>query len=207
MIQALYENLQKINVDCQIVENVKFSLKEKKRAKHTGFRNVLVVSLSNLEASTEMRLHEVFHRHRLNCVSFPIKEKSKHLMVRFKKNIFNFGYFPTPWFSKFRVWPSKLPRQDTIETLVPLDAEEMEKMSSYIANIERRKRRTLGSFDNEGCQQTVGALSDNRTTARGHNCTSWVATAPVGANGEALMELLGAQRELNVGTNPGWWSA
>ena len=207
MIEALHGDLQKISVDCRILKGVKFSLKEKKRPKHTGERDILFVSLLNVSAETQARIQSTFDHHRAQWMTFPIKEKSKHLMVRFQQSIFNFGYWPLPWFSKFRVLPSKLPSRATIETTIAMNPAEIEKMSSYIDNIKRRKRRTIGRFDNEGYQQTHGALQDNRTTKRGHNCTSWVATAPIGPDGEGFMELLGADRSFNIGTNPGWWTA
>jgi len=207
MIRALHQDLRDNKVDCQIVSGVKFSLKEHRRKKHTGQRDILLISLADQNIEAQAEIQAIFDVHRSQSVTFPIKEKSKHLMVRFQGHIFNFGYFPTRWFSKFRVLPSKLPSKATIESTVPLAPKECLKLARYIENIRAGKRRTIGPFDNEGYQYTRGTLTDNRPKKRGHNCTSWVATAPIGEQNEALMELLGADRSQLVGTNPGWWAA
>ncbi len=51
-------------------------------------------------------------------------------------------------------------------------------------------------------------MHNNRplTLKSGHNCSSWIATAPLGENREALLELLGTNRHCEIGTNPGWWT-
>jgi len=207
VIHTFYRDLQALNVRCQVVKDVKFSLKGKKRSKNTGLRNVLFVSTYKTSPQTLKKVTPIFHSHQAQYISFPIKERSKHLLIRFQENIFNFGYFPVPWFSKFRILASRLPQRATLETIVPLQPSETLKMSSYIENIKASKRRTLGGFNNDGFQYTKGNLNDNRTQKKGHNCTSWLATAPIGPKNEALLELLGTTREYNIGTNPGWWSA
>jgi hypothetical protein len=58
----------------------------------------------------------------------------------------------------------------------------------------------------DGFQFTKGFIDDNRTFSNGHNCSSWIATAPIGEREEPLLEVLGGERELEIGTNPGWWT-
>ena len=206
-ILNLKHDLNALGAQTHLIEDVKFSLKEKRRKKHTGERNVLMISLFGLGEDQKHQTLEAFDRHRQSWLSFPIKERSKHLMIRFQNHIYNFGYWPIPWVSQFRVWPSRLPQRATIETLTYLTEKESKNLEQYILNIRKRKRTVLGPFHNDGFQETKNTLADNRTLKRGHNCTSWIATAPISENNQAFMEDLGATRDFYIGTNPGWWSA
>ncbi|MEM7645282.1 MAG: hypothetical protein AAF203_00100 [Pseudomonadota bacterium] len=206
-LESLKKDMENQGAAADLVNNVKFSLKEKRRRKHTGERDLLFVSLHGLTDDQKDKVLRSFDKHRHNWISFPIKERSKHLMVRFRNNIYNFGYWPIPWFSQFRVWPSRLPQRATIETVTYLENQEKDRLKNYIENIRRHKRKTIGKFHNDGYQKTNNTLVNNRTEKRGHNCTSWIATAPISEESKSFMEELGADRSFNIGTNPGWWSA
>jgi hypothetical protein len=91
-----------------------------------------------------------------------------------------------------------------------LSPEESRNLDTYIENAKARTSDTVGGAvapgDPEGLApggfsrgvrsgQTVGRLDDNRPVdpeREVHNCATWLNTAPVGPNGEALCSLMGA---------------
>lgn len=205
--ESFVEKIKTLGINAVVFDDIKFSLKEKRRKRYTKERPLIMVSLYEVSDDDKEKLKTIFDEYRSSMISFPIKERSKHLMVHFQDNIINFGYWPIPYFSKFRVWPSKLPSRATIEPVVPMLEAERKKLRVYIDNIIKKKTKVIGHFHNEGYQETKNTLEDNRAFKRGHNCSSWIATAPISENGQAFLEELGTKRKHLYGTNPGWWSA
>lgn len=206
-LEKFQESLTEIGITYRLVSNLKFSLKERRRKRYTKERPVLFISLKDVDPEKISLLKKSYDDLHQGFVSFPIKERSKHLMVRYADQIYNFGYWPIPWVSQFRVWPSRMPQRATIETMVPTLTDEQKKLIQYINNIKKNKRRVLGGFHNEGFQQTNNTLVNNRAFKQGHNCSSWISTAPISKDNKAFLEELGGTREHLIGTNPGWWSA
>jgi hypothetical protein len=188
------------------VEDVRFRLHVAGEKKKTG-RRLLVISTHGMgeeeKAALRARYLASFAH---GWVSFPLKERGKHLMTRIDGRIFNYGRAFVNWIPQFRTKAYKLPRARTLEVMVRLTPAEHENLQAYLRNIKRSRRRTIGPFTMEGHQYSRGRIDDNRTLRGGHNCSSWIAFAPIADGGQSLMEALGGSREVEVGTNPGWWT-
>lgn len=176
--------------------------------KRKAGRRMLVISTHGLtpEARLDLRRRylETFAR---TSVSFPLKERATHLMTRIDERVFNFGRFVVNFLPRFRRKAYQPPRGRALEVVVALSLAEEAKLQEYLGNILRRRARTIGKFRMEGHQFSEGKIDRNRTRGGGHNCSSWIATAPIGPAGEPLLELLGGRREVEVATNPGWWTS
>ena len=188
------------------VEDVKFRLTVRGEKIKTG-RRLLVISTHNLNAVERdllrARYLDAFGR---GYVSFPLKERAKHLMTRIDERVFNNGRAVVNWIPRFRTKSFAVPRSRALEVMVRLRDEEDARLQAYLRNIKQNRMRTIGPFTMEGHQYTTGKLDHNVTLKGGHNCSSWIALAPLGTNDEALLELLGGDRALEVATNPGWWT-
>lgn len=188
------------------VDDVRFRLTVRGEKVKTG-RRMLVISTHGLGAVERELLRarylETFGR---GYVSFPLKERAKHLMTRIDERVFNNGRAVVNWIPRFRTRSYAIPRSRALEVMIALSPAEEANLQTYLANIKRHRMRTIGRFTMEGHQYTTAKLDHNVTLEGGHNCSSWIALAPIGAGGEALMELLGGDRALEVGTNPGWWT-
>ncbi len=138
-----------------------------------------------------------------NTVSYPLSEGAGHLYSRIgeKKLDFCFGgmtkrdYNPNGYRS--------------LESIVELSPDEMRNLATYAGNSMKTTAATLGGFT-AGAGPSKGSkstLEDNKPTdpAEKHNCTSWMAMAPIGPGGQQLRELVGAGG-WQVHDNPGWWS-
>jgi len=174
----------------------------------TKFRRLLVVSTFNLSPEQKQDLlRRYLAAFSAQTVSFPLKERASHLMTRIDSRVFNFGRAVVNWLPRFRRKSFALPRSRVLEVVVALEANEDSRLHQYLANVLANRRRTIGKFRMEGHQYTVGKIDQNRTLRSGHNCSSWIATAPLGPQDQPLLELLGGRRKLEVGTNPGWWTS
>jgi hypothetical protein len=188
-----------------LVEDVRFRIRvrgEKSRAS----RKLLVVSTHGLgpDELEELRKNYLDSFGRAH-VSFPLKERAKHLLTRIDSRVFNFGRFVVNWLPQFRRKSYQVPRSRVLEVVLRLSGQEDARLQEYLGNILRSRSATIGKFRMEGHQYTNGLLDDNVTLKGGHNCSSWIATAPLGEK-QALLELLGGDRALEIGTNPGWWT-
>lgn len=191
------------------------ALVERKRFKVTlhgeklqAFRSVIVISTFGLGRAEISALEKKYlAEFGSSFISFPLKERAKHLITRIDGNLYNFGRAVVDWLPRFRVKKYSAPRERTLEVMLRLEPGEIEKLRLYLQNIRQNRARTIGGFSMAGQQLTTGKLAQNLPLSGGHNCSSWIATAPVGAGGEPLLEILGGSRELEVGTNPGWWAS
>lgn len=148
-------------------------------------------------------------------VSFPAWEKATHLFLRLGRWVYDNGFFVLPgifhwgdipiWRYRFKRTRYPLPRSRRLETVLRLNEDEIARLQTYIANILQDRKKVLGEYDHGGSQKTRASVTDNQSLDKGHNCTSWLSTAPVGPRGEALLEILGGHRDEEIGTNPGWW--
>ncbi len=174
-------------------------------------RDVYVVSFSGMSADEkESFLKDYFEAVSLNTVSFPLGERPGHLYTRFGNKTYDLIQRITE--NEYR-----LPNSGRMEAFMELEPDEFMRMRSYIQNSRDNKNEMLGDFGYAGVDgPTVGKIDDNRpgelvegtliNSGEGHNCTSWLCTAPVGDSGQAIHDLAGAPRSHRVHTNPGWWS-
>ncbi len=192
-----------------VVEDVRFRIRvrdEKRRAS----RKVVVISTSGLSAEEKKSLLDIYFEELApQTISFPTKERAAHLQNRIGVEEISFA---GAWRSilmfipRLRQREFRIPKGQALEIVVRLTPLEIDHLHTYLSNIKVSPRRVLGLFSLKGTQQSRGQLNDNRPLKGIHNCTSWIATAPLGEHQEAFMEILGADRDLLVGTNPGWWT-
>ncbi|RZA08124.1 MAG: hypothetical protein EOP11_05760 [Proteobacteria bacterium] len=186
------------------VEDARFRLHVGNVKYKTG-RRLLVISLHGLDEPARQALrHRYLSSFERGFVSFPLKYRGKHLMTRIDRRIFNFGRAFVNWIPQFRTKAYKIPGSSTLEVFVRLTAAEETNLQTYLGNIKQNRAGTIGRFTMEGHQYSRGRLNDNATLKGGHNCSSWIAFAPIGIENLSLLETLGGSRELEVATNPGW---
>lgn len=192
-----------------LVPDVKFKLNIRGEKRKTG-RNLLVVSTHGLDANLFAAVRRAYLADLgQGHISFPVKERSEHLYTRVGEHVYNFGHwgrFLGHWFAHYRRRRLRITKRRALEVVLRLEPIEEARLGEYIGHIRRRRRKVLGHFDQQGTQLTRGELHCNLPLAGGHNCSSWIATAPIGENREALLELLGGDRALEIGTNPGWFT-
>tara|TARA_Y100000780_G_C13695863_1_gene422217 strand:+ start:32732 stop:35059 length:2328 start_codon:yes stop_codon:yes gene_type:complete len=177
-------------------------------------RNVYVVSFKGMdEAEKEHFLEDYYKAASLNTISFPLGESPGHLYTRFGNKTYDF-------ITSVSEAEYRAPNSDRLEVFMELEPDEFTRMRTYIENARGNTAHVLGGFSYGGVDgPTGGKLDMNRpgsfnsesgvfspTSGEGHNCTSWICTAPIGDNGESLHDLAGAPRAHRVHTNPGWWS-
>lgn len=146
-------------------------------------------------------------------ISFPVKSGGEHLYSRVGNLVFdlNFGLstvnprITAP--GDLRVNRFYLSSSPRLEPVVVLNPTEELNLRTYVQNAKDNLDETVGGFNYYGSQKTNGKLKDNRCLgADGHSCTSWISTAPIGADGQSIMKLSGVMPGYEVGTNPGWWN-
>lgn len=173
--------------------------------KHTNWsraRKVLAISFHGLNENQVAEIQSDYvHAMGLGTVSFPLGEDAGHLYTRFGTKVADF-YSWGLTINEYR----KASYGDRLEPVFELSPAEELNMRTYYSNAIANRDTVLGNVEYGGTQNTNRQLNDNRACAGGHNCTSWMATAPVGKNGELLLELAGVDISTEIGTNPGWWS-
>lgn len=161
-----------------------------------GTRDVLVISTK--DAPPEL-LQDYLNFISLGTISFPLGRQGGHLYARFgNKTYDNINTLSERDYSAAS--------NHRIETVALLSPSEFSNFAQYTANILANREAVIGNFSYGGSQKTKGKLDDNTCLVGGHNCTSWVATAGVGLNNRRVLELMGGDLNVEVGTNPGWLS-
>jgi hypothetical protein len=187
------------------VEDVRFRLNVKGTKIKTG-RKLLVISTYGFDESKRLEYRDRYLQNfERGWISFPLKERASHLMTRIDRRVFNFGRFVVNWIPRFRTKKYGIPKSRALEVMLKIETQEENKLHVYLNNILKNRSKTIGKFRMEGSQFSKGLLNDNRTLQGGHNCSSWIATAPLGEKNETLLEILGGDRSFEIGTNPGWW--
>lgn len=196
-----------------------------------GRRDVFVVSFKGMSDAEKTAFLKDYHAAvSENTISFPLSSGAGHLYTRIGDKTFDF-YFG----SNVSMKSYPLPSSKRLETFLELEPDEFARMRIYVENGVEDGPRTLGESGYDGVTDaSVGMLNDNRpghvtpppqnrfqrvinrvlnreqTTyvpnGQSHNCTSWLCTAPIGDNGEAIHDLANAPRSYNIHTNPGWWT-
>lgn len=199
---------QKWAENTALVSGVRFRHKDESQ-KNLADRRLLVVSTHGLSNAQKDQLKTDY----LNLltggtVSFPLKERATHMLVRFDDTIYNFGFWPVPQFPKFRVSEYQLPSAERLESVVLLSKVEDTRLLRYIREIREDRPQVLGRFNYQGDARARGQINDNRSLGCGHNCTTWIASAPIGARGETLLNLLQAEGAVPwIAQNPGWFTS
>ncbi len=188
--------------NAKLVDDVVFKL-EAGGSTYEGRRQVLVVSTKGMSEAAQARLlRDYLAAFGRGTVSFPLTRSAGHLHTRL-------GTKDLGFINEVDIEAYRLGGSERLEPIVELTPQEEARLRTYVEQAFRRPTRVLGDFgyDGAGSGQTRGRLDDNRPL-RGeqHNCTSWMATAPVGPRGEPLFELVGSRSGWNIHTNPGWWS-
>lgn len=176
-------------------------------------RRVLVLSYGGLnETQKAMLIQDYLNAMSRGTVSFPIKEGANHLYVRLGHRVLDF-VDGSEGGSLFNLADYILPSKSSprrLEAIFALQPDEELKLRFYVENAFRDLEKTLGGFKMRGSAsgETEGGIIGNRPTnpKEGHNCTSWICTAPIGPNRQPLLEMAGATKAIEVHTNPGWWS-
>lgn len=180
----------------KIVKDVAFQYKAEGEVPLEGTRDVLVISTHKIPMNM---MQNYFNAVSLGSVSFPLGFRGGHLHTRFGTktydNLFTINERDYTLGANYR-----------IETLLKLEPQEFENMANYIYAGRINFKEVIGDFVYAGSQNSKGKLDDNICLVGGHNCTSWIATAGIGAHGHRTLQLVGADMNLEVGTNPGWWS-
>jgi hypothetical protein len=137
-------------------------------------------------------------------VSFPIGEGGGHLYSRLGTD--SFDAIHRMMKNSYRTPGS--PRLEPVMSLTP--SEEL-KLRFYIDQAAKDKNTVVGPFSMGGVAdgRTQGTLRENRSKdlSQGHNCTSWICTAPISDDKKPLMTIAGATPSMEVHTNPGWWNS
>lgn len=201
---ARFVNKWRANV--RLVDDVRFTYKAGEFTK-TRSHKVLVISTQGLSpADASALVKDYTDAMSRGLISFPLGEKGGHLYTRVGNRTVDF-YFGTDTSVKAYSFPNGSKR---LETVMALSPEEELKLRLYIENSIQNGAATLGRSGYDGVLgETNGTLWDNRpvTSSESHNCTSWLCKAPIGSNSEALHELAGAPRAVDVFRNPGWWTS
>ncbi len=190
--------LQKYPNRIKKFERIKFNF----NGQPGGRRDVYAISLGGLSEEKKADLiNDYLAAVSENSISFPLSEQAGHLYTRFGNKSYDFlggldaDAYPMPWSNR-------------LETFVELEADEFMRLRTYMQNADDNVDEVIGDFTMSGATDgTNGLLTNNRAINGGHNCTSWICTAPIGDGGEALHELTGAPLANNLHTNPGWWSS
>jgi hypothetical protein len=135
-----------------------------------------------------------------DTISFPLSEHAGHLYVRFGNKSFDY-------MDPLDMHNYEKPNSYRLEPVIQLTRGEEQKLAQYFRNATDNSQKTLGDFEYDGTYNTRGSLKNNKCRGRaGHNCTTWISTAPIGPDQQKLLELVGGTVKQDIGANPGWWS-
>lgn len=181
------------------VENVTF-----KQNRKSGKKKMMMISLAGLTATKKEALRKDFLKYFSDgTISFPLGESGGHLYTRL-------GAKTKDFISSVSTNNYRLPSGERLETVMELTPDEFKRTQTYVKNAAKHQDETLGGFSYDGVKgKTEGKLDANKplNSSQGHNCTSWICTAPVGDKGESLYRLTGATMSQEIHTNPGWWTS
>lgn len=189
-IPSLYQFMQRHSESSELVWSQKFQ------------KFVLLISLSGKNPE-EIRVIEADYVSDITkgTLSFLAKERSTHLYVRYQDKVLDFfDHFHNP----FRIADYKVPQKERLEPNILLTPFEKKQLLQYLLNIERDAFSTLGPFRYGGGTQSEGRIDQNRCQP-GHNCVSWISTAPIGPHSEKLFEVMGILKQELVLTSPSEW--
>ncbi|GAB4013863.1 MAG: hypothetical protein Fur0010_11140 [Bdellovibrio sp.] len=202
--------VEKYPQNIRLIKDVPFKFKDFV----SGRRNIYPISISGLSKDQLQNFKKDYLAAvSENTISFPLKEKAGHLNTRVGKDVVDF-YFGSNVSKSVYEFPS----YSKLEPLFEFEPDEFLRFRQYMENGINNGRELLGASGYDGVKgKTGGRIDMNRAGEfdsqgnfvpgrESHNCTSWLCTAPVGDNGEAIHDLAGAPRSHEIHTNPGWWT-
>lgn len=184
----------------KIVDNVNLKFSHA-NGNGQGQKKMVIISLDGLDSSKSDELLKDYTDYlSWNAMSFPLGSGGGHLYTRV-------GDQAIDYFFGFNQNIYRWPSSDRLETVLELSDKEFKNMKQYIENLDINHRDVIGGSNYEGVNPIAGStLASNKPASGGHNCTSWIATAPIGENGQTLKDVVGAGG-WDVHRNPGWWTA
>jgi len=203
LARRIEEFAAKFPYNVKIIDDVTFEFPGRKAK-----RKVLAISIHGLDAKQQKQLKlEYLKYFSSDLLSFPMEEQGGHLLSRMGKKNFSYGFSSSVDSSDYALLD--LYSNPRIETMIQLTPEEFLNARAYMDNAVTNPSETVGGFVYEGVAKRIRrpTLTANRPTSGGHNCTSWVCTAPIGADGQTIHELSGATAQQEMHTNPGWWTS
>lgn len=175
------------------------------------FRTKTVLEVPNeLSVEAKTKIHNAFSR---GVVSFPVEEGGGHLYTRLGNKTFDqYHGFRTPSDSMQYV-QSNTNYSSILEPIVALRSNEELRLRQYVKNVSDDSTKVLGrhNYQGSGPGDTSRTATSNAPLdpVRGHNCTSWICTSPVGeiddsGKREAFITMTKAPLSDEIHTNPGW---
>lgn len=205
--------LVKENPEIKLHNNVPFQYVGDDGVTAKQFKTIIEIPIS-APVELKKKVELAFSR---GVVSFPVAEGGGHLYTRLGNSAFD-AY---TWFSGFRDFSSEymslggyMGSRSALEPIVALRAGEELRLRDYINRVKNDARAVLsrtGSMAGSGPGDTARTKTNNAPLDenRGHNCTSWICTSPVGQldatnRREPFIKLTGAKLVEEIHTNPGW---
>ncbi|MFZ4715275.1 MAG: hypothetical protein ACOYL6_16250 [Bacteriovoracaceae bacterium] len=157
-------------------------------------KKVLVISVKDMDGLDQNKLSKEFSKHLShNSMMFA---GSGHLYTKIGNKVYDHlsGISETP----YRI------SVGDFSPVVTFNDAEFSNLKGYVYFAREKYKKTIGGFDYQGAQRSMGQISNNCGLGAKHNCTSWIGLAPVGENGETIRALSGG-RNWDIHTNPMWW--
>lgn len=195
---------QKVNALDSKINKLKEKYPNQIQMKEGGHPNQLFLKISTHGLNTEQ-----LEKLTLDYISaigpdtlvFLHSPHSSHLFIQVKDKVID---FQNNFLDPLQVHEFRLPKTERVDSHIILSLDESKKLFQYLINAADNPHEVLGHFRFEGGTKTNGALTNNQCHS-GHNCVSWIATAPIGSQGEPLYHLLGLPETSNSLTNPILW--
>jgi hypothetical protein len=192
-----------------LVDNVEFAFADDAgqvaATKAKSKRKVLNISYQKLSGEDRKKLiKDYLETVGSGTLSFPSSEGGGHLYVRLGTKSFDNLF-------EIRTGDYRAPSSDRLEPLLTMNSDEELRVRRYFENAVKNYEKVVGPFDYEGATRgkTNARINDNRplTKTEGHNCTSWLCTAPIAKSKQSFIEVVGATPSMELHTNPGWWNS
>jgi|GEM_PF-1210579 len=185
-----------------IIDDVGFEFRAESGKVLRQRKKILAISTRGLsDAKSAALTRDYLDAIASGTVSFPLGEGGGHLYTRV-------GNRTVDYYGDFTVNEYRGSTSRRLEPVITLKPDEEFNLRVYLENAEADTLGVIGdsAYNGVANARTRGKLDDNRPIAGGHNCTSWLCTAPIGVSRKPLMALTKATTAIEVHTNPGWWS-
>ncbi|MFZ4715274.1 MAG: hypothetical protein ACOYL6_16245 [Bacteriovoracaceae bacterium] len=162
-------------------------------------KKVLVISVKDLGRLAQNELVKEFSKHLShNSMMF---SGVGHLYIKIGNKVYDHSYSYSDTIIHERSYRISV---GDFSPVVTFNDAEFSNLKGYVYSARKKYLSTIGGFEYQGAQQSMGQINNNCGLDAKHNCTSWIGLAPVGENGETIRSLTGG-RNWDVHTNPTWW--